>query len=362
MNKSQFYGQLEGLRGLAVTLVLVSHFVIISHFPKLIFLKFGFWGVNIFFVLSGFLITQILLKGIYDIKKPFQILRNFYLKRTLRIFPIYYLTIICLAFFHIDNTNAILPYSLTYSLNIGSLWITDGSGILMHFWSLCVEEQFYLVWPFLLLITNRKNHLFLIISLIILSILIKFAFCYFHFKNYQIFCNGSTPASFDALSIGGLIAYLKLNKPLLLNKLVNFKYIPIVLAILFWTGTYFSGDNSLFYNVFGRIITALTSFCIVSMGALNVPSFLGRILSNNTLRYIGKISYGIYIYHWIIFFLFRGIFYKWWVNVDFGLFYKLKYNVYLGSFLFFFVASIIIASISFYLIERPILSLKEKLT
>lgn len=92
MSNKQYYGQLDGLRAVAVMLVIISHFIIVPSYPGLLFLKFGFWGVNIFFVLSGFLITEILLNDIGTMSAG-KLLKKFYIRRTLRIFPIYYLTL-----------------------------------------------------------------------------------------------------------------------------------------------------------------------------------------------------------------------------------------------------------------------------
>ena len=120
--KRSFYPYIEGFRGLAVLLVLLSHWLIIEYFPNFTFLKLGFLGVNFFFVLSGFLITEILLIEIHNKVKSKTILKNFFAKRTLRIFPIYYLTIIVLALFNVRESVNLLPWTLTYSLNIGQNW------------------------------------------------------------------------------------------------------------------------------------------------------------------------------------------------------------------------------------------------
>src|SRR6185369_11926154 len=129
----------------------------IPYIFKSIFIQKGEFGVNMFFVLSGFLITSILLneKVKNTGKQHFTIIKNFFVRRVLRIFPIYYLVILlCCLFgyqFVIDN----IAYFVTYTSNLLP-YRSGQSNVLSHTWSLAVEEQFYIVWPWLIILINRK--------------------------------------------------------------------------------------------------------------------------------------------------------------------------------------------------------------
>ncbi len=150
--------QFDSLRAIAVLLVIVHHWVpensILNYTPN------GPLGVNIFFVLSGFLITGILLKS----KKQVEthglarktVFRNFYIRRTLRIFPIYYLLLIVLWYLKDPSIQKDGVYYFTYTSNFLFYSEQFFPGRLAHLWPLAVEEQFYIIWPFLIIFTLRK--------------------------------------------------------------------------------------------------------------------------------------------------------------------------------------------------------------
>ena len=141
--------QLDGLRGLAILGVLVNHF---AQFQGA--LQCGWAGVSLFFVLSGFLITRILLhqkKLIVENKNTFwQSISIFYIRRALRIFPLYYLIVLLMIFFNAQNAQNLSPYLLSYTFN----FIVSASNFTgpNWLWSLSVEEQFYLAWPAIVLL------------------------------------------------------------------------------------------------------------------------------------------------------------------------------------------------------------------
>src|SRR6476620_6746086 len=165
--------QLDSLRGIAILMVLVGH--IQKNVPGIVgpWAHHGFSGVDLFFVLSGFLITGILLRA----KTRPDYFKNFYTRRALRIWPLYYAVLILL----------LLPNSLTH-LNLASprwsylLYIQNlfpgfpaASGPLYITWSLAIEEQFYLIWPPIVLLLNRQWLARLAISLVILSPVLRYA-------------------------------------------------------------------------------------------------------------------------------------------------------------------------------------------
>src|ERR1041384_1331779 len=146
---------LDGLRGLAMLMVIAIH---------LNLLGVGWVGLSSFFVLSGFLITRILFDDLEGTASLGEGLKRFYIRRTLRVFPIYYLylfVLLALGFFvpvvH-QQTSGELPYAFAYIYNL--FLATDrhhGTHLLDHLWSLSVEEQFYLLWPFVVYLVGRKR-------------------------------------------------------------------------------------------------------------------------------------------------------------------------------------------------------------
>lgn len=354
--KSEFYTKLEGLRGIAVLLVLISHWLVMIYFPKFLFLDLGFWGVNLFFVLSGFLITEILLKNISNNESRRSIIKRFYFRRMIRIFPIYYLVVLLLAFFKIENTESLLPWTLSYSTNL----FGKGSYIFMHIWSLCVEEQFYLFWPFLLLMIPSTRHLHLMVGLIFLSVLFRGVIAFSDLPNQRQIIHSFPLACLDALVIGGLLAYIKINHIQVFQKIVNYYFVAIVIALLFFLIAYWLPKHSVWHYVFGRLLAALTGLFLIAFGAAEGKSRFGNLLENRGLRFLGRISYGVYLYHWVLFVLLIEVFREYWAQLNFGPFEILKYQQYLGSFIFFMVLTIIVSTVSYYVIEKPILKLKYR--
>jgi peptidoglycan/LPS O-acetylase OafA/YrhL len=222
------FPELDGLRGLAIVLVLFCHYsqILPVHGAlgaSLEVAAFQGWiGVNLFFVLSGFLITGIL----FDAKGQNHYFRNFYARRTLRIFPLYYgilavelaiLLIIRLhshaAWEHLHNPQKLwhsMPWLLTYTTNIGmAFWHVD-TVIQGHFWSLAVEEQFYLVWPLMVFLLPWRKLIHACVALITTALILRFVFTAAGLGEFAAY--SFTVCNFDALGLGGLIAILYRNR------------------------------------------------------------------------------------------------------------------------------------------------------
>jgi len=152
-----FLKQMDGLRCLAVMGVLILHFVVIKNeYVKRV--PCGY-GVNLFFVISGYFITRILiqnknavLQGAVSNKKA---ILNFYFRRMLRIFPIYYITIFYLYIINFQNTREVFGWLVSYSVNLYMCFDKPYIGSFNHLWSLGVEEQFYLLWPLLIFFVKK---------------------------------------------------------------------------------------------------------------------------------------------------------------------------------------------------------------
>src|SRR5208337_4189358 len=147
---------LDGIRALAVIAVMIQHFD-----PGTVrWIKLGHVGVRVFFVLSGFLITGILLQARQSAEidglSKWRVLRNFYARRFLRIFPIYYLVILVTWVAGIAEMRESVGWNLSYLSNFYFYQRGTGNYSVTHLWSLAVEEQFYLLWPLLILFLPRK--------------------------------------------------------------------------------------------------------------------------------------------------------------------------------------------------------------
>jgi peptidoglycan/LPS O-acetylase OafA/YrhL len=206
--------QLDGIRFFAVSMVILAHSVQWQWVqPWLTMLPLS-QGVTLFFVLSGFLITKILLSNRdkyaeYNMGKS-PLIKNFYIRRFLRIFPIYYLTIFFLFFINYGNAREIFPWLVSYTTNIYQSVHSVGLVSFNHFWSLAVEEQFYLFWPWIILFVNRKYLAGIIISTIVAGLLSKL----YIFLFVQSWMAGAyfTLSCMHALGLGALIAWIAISE------------------------------------------------------------------------------------------------------------------------------------------------------
>lgn len=290
-----YFPQLDGIRTLAVLMVIVSHWYRGSDFPLLYY--GGAMGVGLFFVLSGFLITHILLGQQKDFLEGgkqvrLQILKTFYIRRTLRIFPIYYLYVAVILLLGIGQSREVWIWLITYSYNF-QLFLTGiwHSGHIEHLWSLAIEEQYYLIWPALLLFCPPKHHVKLVTGFILMAILCK-AILYLHdpVSQYSKF-----PVSqFDGFGLGSLLA------------LFRRRGIPIPYAgwgfALCWGISFFLKWNRFHFHGMSFLSQVLPFYfmgCafLIYLAARGMNGLPGFLLGNPVALYLGKISYGLYLYH-----------------------------------------------------------------
>ncbi len=359
MNKINHYKQLDGLRAIAVILVLISHWI---NIPSLQKVHLGIMGVNLFFVLSGFLISEKLLiekaQIAENIKSIKSVLSNFYMRRFLRIFPIYYLTIFILFAINWSPSRKYIVYLLTYTTNFISSFSIDVEPLVtfVHTWSLSVEEQYYIIIPILILtIRNTKKLSVIFILTGILSRILFYVFL--HEPIFEKAIVFFTTSCFDAFGLGLLLAYLKnSNSNLLQEKLKNNTSVFIVLLLVYSIMLIVLFYNSIsFIMVFDRFVFSLISTFMIGLACFDLnPMFIRKFLSNKIMTYIGKISYGVYLYHYFLS-KFLGLFFEK-IHVeniftDMNVFFK---------FIIYFIITILIASASWYLIESPLNKLKKK--
>lgn len=351
------YPALDGLRGIAILLVVFYH-----NFGFINYFFFGWIGVDLFFVLSGFLITDILLKT----KNTPNYLRNFYLRRVLRIFPLYYLSlIIFLILIPIFAPNILnLDYYIrnqvwfwTYLQN----WLfifhpgPANAVALNHFWSLAVEEQFYLVWPFIILLFRKpKLLIYLLITLLIAVITLRFALWTFQIENLAYF-NLYTFSRIDGICIGSLLAVLRIVNYKAINR--YFTFIVLGLAALNFLFYFFNKQNQFSYPYLA--IAGYTTFAIifgllVNEGVERQDTFISKLLSFRLLRFFGIISYSLYVFHWPLYLIMNPSLTRWsGQNISF-------INSSIASSIIATALSVLLAWLSFHFLEKRFLSLKKR--
>lgn len=343
--------QLDGLRFVAVFLVLIEHFAkIIGNY-----ISAGFYGVDLFFVISGFLITPILLNSEDSLLRAY---KRFIGRRTLRIFPIYYLTIFILFLINNEYVKEYIIFCLTYTYNYAGIYYNLPESPIDHFWSLCVEEQFYLFWPFIILgLRKNGSTLKLIISAIILicGLQLMFGIIKFIVPYNNV---GLIPRAYS-LSIGalGAILYYENKIPSRIFKFKQLEYIVLLILIICLISS----------NKIQMIICPLCSlFLIIKTaegGFLIKP--IDNFLNNKIIIYLGSISYGIYVYHFPLRYYFtKYIFNPYiWDKINFntlGYFKFIEWHSWIIKFPMISLISILIAHLSFKYFESPILKLKDK--
>jgi peptidoglycan/LPS O-acetylase OafA/YrhL len=313
---------LDGLRGLAILLVMCGHvserFFSIPH-PWRVFAMIGYagWtGVDLFFVLSGFLITGIL----WESRKARHYFKNFYMRRTLRLFPLYYGTLIVIFLLwplllpHLDvaarlvapfaaqirdsgRSSAFWIWYLTYSVDF--MVAFKGYIFPSHFWTLAVEEHFYLLWPLLIHRLDRSKLILVTGSLAIGALLLRCAL-YPFVSQAAIYV--LTPCRLDGLALGALIALIMRGNdgPATLQRLAR-TLCPVILLVAAALAVYLKGwrQYGFLIQTLGYSLTAGV-WAILLIFTLVEPRWT-RAFSAPWLRFLGKYSYGIYIIHAFVF-------------------------------------------------------------
>ena len=335
--RNDYIKSLDGIRAISVLLVIFFH----SPFSVLR-LPFGWIGVQIFFVLSGFLISKNLLQEKEKSIKNY--LKSFYWKRTLRIFPIYYLYLAILTgiylFFTLNKIeveqftfhymiedfrdNWHFLYTYTYNLKENINFFYDkalyNSELFTHLWSLCVEEQFYLIFPFIVYFLPKKSLKILCFIILLLTPLARyFTYEFFTLFSDDIWFTGgllyrNPLLQLDAFCLGTLLALAnldKIKKPKVLFELALFCFLGAGLFNLYLdkTSNAFMDYYSLgFGNPEFLALHYKYLYSYLAVNLLGIATILcsikreivSKFLENKYLCYIGKISYGIYLYHLFI--------------------------------------------------------------
>jgi len=344
--KAKYVPALDGLRGLAILLVITHHQLI----P--LSLSGGFLGVDLFFVLSGFLITTLLVTEC-DATETVS-LKNFYLRRVLRLGPalVLYLIVSLVVTYQLHPGDFLrelrlvglaLAYSTNWRLAFGWDMSLDPTAII---WSLSIEEQFYLVWPLLLLVclSFRLKRMHLIIGLIVVIA----AIC---LHRRQMWFAGAelnrlyygTDTRADAPLMGCLLALIPQRAfTFAIGRALKFATMAAVCLLVYLVTTIHFTDTFLYRGGYTGI--ALLSG-IITLTAANQPSTLFvKILGWQPLRFFGRISYGLYLWHWL---LLKTTTFYFWVGPTWDPWARCG-------------VAIVVSALSFYLIETPFNRLKTK--
>jgi peptidoglycan/LPS O-acetylase OafA/YrhL len=291
---------LDGLRAISISLVVLGHLLYAPEFISIrpVFVKWfaplGDLGVKIFFVISGFLITGLLLREL-DVEKRIYLTR-FYFRRTLRIFPPYYFFILVVITLQMIGWVTLVPgdilHALTYTVNYHS----ERSWYIGHSWSLSVEEQFYLLWPTVLLLIGRRRGLWIAFSVVALCPLIRLSIWYlFPFLlRDEIGYRFETVA--DSIAAGCLLAgtHEWFKRKYLYHKILGSRFFILVPIAVYYASLLPRGSrlNLLCWMTVQNIgIAACIAWCIT-----NYSSKIGKVLNSKPVVFVGVMSYSIYLW------------------------------------------------------------------
>jgi peptidoglycan/LPS O-acetylase OafA/YrhL len=354
--KSSYVPHLDGLRALAILGVLCEHF----HVALPLMLRVGPLSVRFFFVLTGYFITLSLWKVQGEMAAALKIsgdrtlvpLWQYYLKRILRIGPPFYLALAIGAIFGVAEVRTNLLWLATFQTNNYIAWVGYWPDSISHFWSLAVQEQFYMLWPIVVLTLPRRWFVPAMAAFITFGLAFRF---------YCISTETSTLIRWvtifgciDSFAVGALIAYLKQSKRL--DRMWNLPpqvlfAMPLVAFAAFFLGRALMTlpENNLFLGLTESVDAIFLAWAL-SVALVGVKGVYAHILSWSPLVYLGKISYGIYVYHVFIIIMVSPLLAPYGVTETH--FAAARIGILL-------LMTLVVSSLSWHFLEQPFLAWKE---
>lgn len=340
---------LDGLRAVSIALVVVGHLANgygLENGAMRVFFGNAALGVSVFFVISGFLITTLLLRE-YDVTEKISI-SKFYFRRAFRILPAYYFYLAVVVVLGLLGELVLPKYAIVSSgFFLWDYWPVKEAWYLDHLWSLAVEEQFYLLWPFVLLIAlhkgNKKLAATIALAVIVASPFIRVATYYLAPESLQSHLYYMFHTRADSLMFGALCA-LTINLRVfekIYQSLANYVWLAalFVLVISPLLTRYIGGA---YIYVFGYTLEGASISLIMIWLIRNPVSKVGRVFNSRLFVQIGIMSYSIYLWQ--------------------TLFLDASNSSVTGIFPLSLLLIFVCASISFYWVERPMLRLRHRIS
>jgi peptidoglycan/LPS O-acetylase OafA/YrhL len=350
--------ELDGLRGVAIFMVMSFHYINnqlheATTVPARVLYKltsYGWVGVDLFFVLSGYLIGSILIANSYSQN----LFTTFYVRRIARIFPTYYLLVICfLVMTSLPSLNAndfltgnrVLPdwSYLTFTNNIYMAWLNNmGNKAMSISWSIAIEEQFYLIFPLVIYLLRKTRYLpAVLIVAIVAAPVFRSMFAGWIAPYVLLMCR------MDSIAAGALVAYCGINYDL--GDVVRKYRFHLLGALLGLIGV--CGMAYYLFHDIGSVRHTLFAFCfaIILLFSLTMKKWvLIALLRNKWLVFVGTISYSLYLFHYLVLGLTHQLMSG---NADIGMHNSRDLMVTVIA----FVISILLASLLYKFVEKPIM-------
>ena len=344
---------LDGLRALAILGILFEHFGMIL--PPL--LRCGPLSVRFFFVLSGYFITLSLWKLQAEIAGSnggsFLPLCRFYLRRLFRIGPPFYLALLVGALFGVEEVRTDLFWLATFQANNYIAWLGYWPNSISHFWSLAVQEQFYLLWPVIVLTLPRRWFLPVMAAFIVFGLV--FRFCCIASEASTLTRWVTIFGCVDSFAVGALIAYMKrarlLERMCFLSPTILFA-MPLGAFACFFLGRALMTlpENNLFLALTETVDAVFLAWALAAALTGGAGRYI-RLLSWSPLVYLGRISYGIYVYHVFVLILISPLLVRFGVTDTHFAFVRI------GVFL---MLTFAVAALSWHYVEQPFLAWRNQ--
>jgi peptidoglycan/LPS O-acetylase OafA/YrhL len=288
------FQQLDALRAVAIAVVMLHHYIN----PPILLSGFG---VTFLFVLSGYFATNTLVKlrarmeaGKTDMGGA---VKDFYMRRYLRICPMYFIVLLLTAVFNVEGARDSLPWNTFFLANIQTVVTQEWNGRFSPMWSLSFLEQFYLLWPFVVLVLPRKRLVPALLTMMALGPAWRML-CYwqdFSAINWSVF----PLSSCDSVGCGALLAVARLG-------LVNKNVLPRLIQVSLWVGVpatvYLIVEKGLhrppwYTEIVIPFVASLAFVWLAEKASRGFTGVVGTILNNETMAHIGRMSYSIFLIH-----------------------------------------------------------------